>query len=172
MGALAMMTAMVAATTPWVFPVLEGRNLAGQEVTVPGSYPGKVLMVCLGFTRDSQYEVEPWAQLATEAFGKDDRFVVLEMPMYSGAARLFRPFIDNGMARATPQQLHGNVVTSTSVDEAMDGLRLEDKQQAAIALVGPDGVIRFFARGAPTPQNRDRFKQALAAMQAELRPAK
>ena len=172
MEAVALMTAMVAAAGPWFFPALSGRNLAGQDVTVPASYPGKHLLVCLGFTRASQYEVEPWAALATQAFGKDDRFLVLEMPMYSGAARLFRPFIDNGMARATPQQLHVNVVTSTSVDEAMEGLRLEDKEQAAIVLVGADGGVRFVARGAPNAQSREAFKQALASLRAEQRAVK
>lgn len=167
------MAAVMAATAAGVtFPTLEGRNLAGEDVTVPGSFPGQTLLVCMGFIRDSQEEVEPWAQVGMAAFGKDARFKVLEMPMYSGAARLFRPFIDRGMAGATPKELHGNVITSTSVDAAMDGLKLLTKDRAAIALVAPDGSVRFLGRGAPTGESVLQFHAALDALKAELPPAK
>jgi hypothetical protein len=168
MKAVLLMATMAAASNGVMFPSLQGRNLSGAEVTVPGSYPGKVLMVCMGFKRESQYEVEPWARLAGNAFGKDPRFWVLEMPMYSGAARVFRPFIDRGMARATPPQLHGNVVTSTDVDEVMEGLSLGNREQAAMALVAPDGSVRFLARGVPTPESEAAFQRALATLRTEL----
>lgn len=153
---------------PVPFPRLEGRDLAGHDVTVPDSFGGKVLLVCLGFTRQSQYEVEPWAKIGMDAFGQDARFKVLEMPMYSGSARLFRPFIDRGMAGATPPALHGNVVTSTSVDAAAKGLKLGSTDRAAIVLVGPDGTVRFLARGEPTSENRRAFEQALGEVRREL----
>ena len=162
---LALLSALA---VPAKFPTLKARDLDGHDVTVPGSYPGKALVVLMGFTRESQYVIEPWAAKAAKLIDGDDRVWVLEMPVYGWAASLARPFIDGGMKKATKPADRPHVATSTDRAAAAKGLALGSDDSEAITLVAPDGTIRFFARGALTPEKEAQFAEALASLRGEL----
>jgi hypothetical protein len=92
-------------------PDLRGRLLSGREVTLPDSALGSAALLMLGFTYDSRHDVEAWAERYRREFGADTAFAYFEVPVIGGAGRLARPFIDRGMRRGTPRELHDHVIT-------------------------------------------------------------
>lgn len=92
-------------------PTLRGRDLTGHGVRLPDATRGKVTLLALGFTYDSRFPVEAWTNRFRADFASDRRVNFYEVPMIGGLGKLGRGFIDGGMRKGTPKELHGNVVT-------------------------------------------------------------
>ena len=92
-------------------PELRGEFLTGREVVLPQVAKGRVTLLLLGFTYQSRFAVEAWAEGFRAQFQADPRVTFYELPMIGGVARLAKWFIDSGMRRGTPKEDYEHVVT-------------------------------------------------------------
>ena len=54
------------------FPRLEAEFLTGRKAVLPDAAAGKAALVMMGFTYDSRYEVEKWAEHVQREFGTNE----------------------------------------------------------------------------------------------------
>ena len=92
-------------------PVLKGKYLTGRDATLPADCKGKAALLAFGFSYDSRHAVELWVEHFRQDFGGNTRVTFYEIPMLGGAATLGKWFIDSGMRKGTPRELHENVIT-------------------------------------------------------------
>ena len=92
-------------------PSLRGEFLTGRTVILPQAANGRVALLLLGFSYDSRFAVEAWAQRFRERFHTDPRVTFYEIPMIGGLARMGNWFIDTGMRRGTPKEDYEHVIT-------------------------------------------------------------
>jgi hypothetical protein len=73
-------------------PELRGEFLTGREAALPQAAEGQVTLLLFGFTYQSRFAVEAWAERFRAHFQSDPRVTFYEVPMIGGAARLARWF--------------------------------------------------------------------------------
>jgi hypothetical protein len=129
-------------------PRLRGELLSGRRIVLPDSAHGSALLLLLGFTYESRHDVEAWAERVRRDFGPDSRLVCYEIPMIGGAARLARPFIDRGMRRGTPRELHERVITVyRDAGEWKQRVGFSEPNVAYLLLVDGEGRVVWRAKG-------------------------
>jgi len=149
------------------FPRLEGEFLTGRQAMLPDATAGKTALVLMGFTYQSRFVVEAWAEPVRKAFASRESATFFEVPVLGGLARMGKWFIDSGMRRGTPKALHENVITVWGgVDRWKALMHFSEAAQddAYLALIGTDGRVRWLFRGPYSAQ-------ALEAMLAAIAPA-
>jgi hypothetical protein len=92
-------------------PPLSGRFLTGREAVLPQAAGGRIALLLLGFTYESRFAVEAWAERFRAQFESDQRVTFYEAPMIGGLARLAGWFIDRGMRRGTARRDYEHVIT-------------------------------------------------------------
>jgi hypothetical protein len=130
------------------FPVLNGKYLTGRNATLPADSKGKTALLAFGFTYDSRHAVEDWSNSFRRDFGTDSRVTFYEIPVIGGAAQLARWFIDSGMRKGTPKELHENVITIYGGTERWKkyfGYQRPD--DAYLVLLDPAGTVRWHFNG-------------------------
>jgi hypothetical protein len=98
-------------------PPLRGKSLSGREVVLPQAAGGRVALLLLGFTYESRFAVEAWAERFRKEFGSDRRVTFYEVLMIGGLARLAKWSIDRGMRRGTARGDYEHVITVYSATE-------------------------------------------------------
>lgn len=142
------------------FPRLEGEFLTGRQAILPDAASGKYALVLLGFTYDSRFVVEQWAEHVRPEFAKKDR-TFFEVPVLGGLARLGKWFIDSGMRSGTPKELHEHVITLWGeVDRWKTVMKFSDAapNDAYLALFDPTGRVLWLHHG---PYTADAFDAML-----------
>jgi hypothetical protein len=109
MMALSTLALAIAMLQP--MPVLKGKYLTGREAVLPDHASGKVALLAFGFTYDSRHAVEDWSNRFRREYAANPKVTFYEIPVISGAAQLGKWFIDSGMRKGTPKELHENVIT-------------------------------------------------------------
>lgn len=153
-------------------PDLKGRTLTGRTAVLPQS-SGKVTLVAVGFTYKSRFPVEAWAEWYRATIGSRTDVTLFEVPMIGGAATLGRWFIDRGMRRGTPTELHDQVITvygGTGDWKQRLSYSSEHKDDAYLIVVDREGVVRWLYHGAFDQPRGDELKALLASL-ADRRPA-
>lgn len=92
-------------------PALKGEFLSGKKAVLPDAAKGKVAVFLIGFSYDSRFPVEAWAERYKKDFAANPEITFYEVPVIGGFGMLGKPFIDSGMRRGTPQKYHENVLT-------------------------------------------------------------
>ena len=129
-------------------PRLSGEFLTGRQVTLPDEVRGRVALLAFGFTYNSRFPVEAWSGRFRKEFAGNPRVTFYEIPMIGGLARLGRFFIDRGMRRGTPSNLHENVITVYGgVDPWKSRIGYAQPDDAYLVLLDPAGIIRWTHRG-------------------------
>ena len=83
-----------------------------------------------------------------ELYPPDDRVTFFEVPMLGQGARLARWFIDSGMRRGTPRDLHENVLTVYgSTGDWKQRLAVADDRLAYLVLLDREGRVRWTHTG-------------------------
>jgi hypothetical protein len=135
------------------FPHLEGEFLTGRKAVLPDAAAGKFALVLLGFTYQSRFSVESWADHVRPAFAQRPNATFFEVPVLGGLARLGKWFIDSGMRSGTPKDLHENVITVWGdVDRWKALMNFADANQddAYLALMDQKGRVVWLYRGSYT----------------------
>ncbi len=144
-----------------VFPRLEGEFLSGKKAILPDAAKGHVALVLMGFTYDSRFAVEQWAEHVRPAFAKTGTSTFYEVPVLGGMARMAKWFIDSGMRRGTPKELHENVITvwgGVGRWKTLMNFSNAAKDDAYVALLDAEGRVRWLHHG---PYAADRFDAML-----------
>jgi hypothetical protein len=132
------------------FPMLRGQFLTGSDVALPEASSGVNRLVVIGFTYESRYPVEAWADWYSTAIGPRTDVTLLEVPMISGLATLGRWFIDRGMRNGTPVALHENVITvygGAGAWKAALGYGPGHEDDAYLVVLDGDGVVQWRYHG-------------------------
>ncbi len=132
------------------FPRLEGEFLSGRKAILPDAAAGKSALVMMGFTYQSRFVVEAWAEPLRAALAGRAATTFFEVPVLGGMARMGKWFIDSGMRRGTPRELHENVITVWGgVDrwKTLMGFSKTAPDDAYLALNGKDGRVRWLYHG-------------------------
>jgi hypothetical protein len=153
------------------FPRLEAEFLTGRKAILPDAAAGKTALLMMGFTYDSRFDVEKWAEHVRREFAARDAFTFYEVPVIGGMGRLAKWFIDSGMRKGTPKELHENVITVYGgVDrwkKAM-GFSKSLEDAAYLVLLGPDGRVRWLHAGGFSEDALAALKAATAGEDALL----
>jgi hypothetical protein len=129
-------------------PVLSGDYLSGKKAVLPGAAKDKVALLALGFTYESRHAVEAWTGRFRKDFAGEANATFYEVPMIGGAGRLGRWFIDSGMRRGTPKELHENVITVYGgTDPWRQRLKFKDPDAAYLILLDRKGTVRWLHSG-------------------------
>ncbi len=132
------------------FPELKGRFLAGRDAALPQAASGKVTLVAMGFTYQSRFPVEAWADWYRKTVGSRTDVTFFEVPMIGGLATLGRWFIDRGMRSGTPVDLHDRVITvygGTGDWKKRLSYSPEHKDDAYLIVLDTQGVVRWLHHG-------------------------
>ena len=125
-------------------PSLSGKSLAGDEVVLPQAAGGRVALLLLGFTYESRFAVEAWAERFREEFGSDGRVTFYEVPMIGGLARLAKWFIDRGMRRGTAKGDYEHVITVYQATELWkQRVHYADPNAAYLILLDGTGKVAW-----------------------------
>lgn len=146
-------------------PPLRGEFLTGRDVQLPDAAAGKVALVMLGFTYDSRHAVEAWGEWFRTTIGVDSDTTFFEVPMIGGMGRLGRWFIDSGMRRGTPKDLHENVITvygGTGDWKRRVGFASQDA--AYLLVLDRDGTVRWMHAGDFDEATAQELEKTIAAL--------
>jgi hypothetical protein len=146
------------------FPRLEAEFLTGRKAVLPDAAAGKSALVIMGFTYDSRFDVEKWAEHVRAEYKGNDAVTFFEVPVIGGMGRMAKWFIDSGMRKGTPKDLHENVITVYGgVDRWKKAMGFSKAQEHAayLALLGPDGRVKWLHRGGFS-------EEALAGLKAAI----
>ena len=142
MTALSALALTIAMLQP--MPVLKGKYLTGREAVLPAHASGKVALLAFGFTYESRHAVEDWSNRFRHEYGAEPKVTFYEIPVISGAAQLGKWFIDSGMRKGTPKELHENVITiyggAAPWKKLLDYKNPDD---AYLLLLDPAGHVRW-----------------------------
>ena len=164
-GARAERTPVRALAVGDTMPPLSGKDLTGAEVSLPRDLAGRVAFVALGFTYKSRFEVEAWTERVRKAHGSLAGFTFFEVPVMGGSARIARPFIDSGMRKGTPAELHRNVITVWSeAGEWKKRMGFARPDAAYVALVDGGGRLVWMHAGALDDEAFAALGDALATL--------
>ena len=149
------------------FPVLEGRYLTGRDAVLPQAASGKVALVAMGFTYQSRFPVEAWADWYRKTIGSREDVTLFEVPMIGGAARLGRWFIDRGMRNATPVELHERVITvygGTGDWKRRLSYAPEHEDDAYLVVLDKAGVVRWLHHGGFDQSSADDLQAQITSL--------
>src|SRR3954462_13334678 len=152
-------------------PRLTGHLLTGSEAVLPQALAGKVALIAMGFTYKSRFPVEAWADWYRATIDSTTAVTFLEVPMIGGAATLGRWFIDRGMRKGTPAELHDNVITVYGGTGDWKQRLLYSpahEDDAYLIVVDRNGVVRWLHHGAFDQARADDLARLLASL-AETR---
>ena len=150
-----------------VLPGLEGEFLTGRKVALPSASSGKVALVMLGFTYQSRVPVEAWGGWFRNITGRDPGVTSFEVPMIGGLAKLGKWFIDSGMRKGTPAELHEHVITvySGSGDwKRRMGVSSANENDAFLILIDQKGIVRWLHHGAFDAARADDLMRVLRSL--------
>jgi len=129
-------------------PLLTGEYLTGRKAALPDAAAGKIALLALGFTYNSRFAVEEWTKRFRDSLGKDPGVTFYEIPMLGGMARMGRWFIDSGMRKGTPKELHENVITVYGgTGPWKERLRYKQENAAYLILLDRTGTVRWLHAG-------------------------
>jgi hypothetical protein len=171
-SALAIATAVASAQSKSIkplgvgdpFPRLEGEFLTGRKAVLPDAAGGKAALVLMGFTYQSRFSVESWADHVRPAFKQRGTATFYEVPVLGGLARLGKWFIDSGMRSGTPKDLHENVITVWGeVDrwKALMDFRESAQDDAYLVLIDTKGRVAWLHHGSHTDAAFDALIRAI-----------
>jgi hypothetical protein len=149
-------------------PALKGDLLSGKAGVLPDLAAGRTTLILLGFSYNSRFQVEAWAEKFRARYGGAKEVTLFQVPMMGSAARLGRWFIDSGMRKNTPPELLDRVMTVYGPNDdwkARVGYSAPD--DAYLVLIDRQGVVSWLAHG---PVSDDRL-QALSTVVDSLSQA-
>ena len=129
-------------------PRFDAEALSGRKLTLPAAVQGHSALLVVGFTHASGPHCTEWAnRLATEF--KDnaalDRYTVVFL---EDAPRLVRGMAKSGIKGGVPKEQYDRYLIVTEHEkEVKAALHFQTPDDAYLALLGPDGVIRWTFHG-------------------------
>jgi hypothetical protein len=149
------------------FPALKGQFLTGRDAVLPQASSGQVALVAIGFSYKSRFSVEAWAEWYRTAIDSKTDVTLFEVPMIGGLGTLGRWFIDSGMRKGTPVELHDHVITvygGTGGWKQRLSYSPAYEDDAYLVVLDRDGVVRWLHHGGFDTSRSDELKALLASL--------
>jgi hypothetical protein len=151
------------------FPRLEAEFLTGRKAVLPDAARGKVAFILMGFTYDSRFSVEKWAERFKAEVKPGPDVTWFEIPVIGGMARMASWFINSGMRNGTPKEFHENVITvyggADRWKTAM-GFSAEAEHDGYLAVLDREGRVQWLHHGPPSDQALADLKGVIARLTA------
>ena len=131
-------------------PPLRGRFLTDRDAVLPQASSGQIALVAIGFTYKSRFAVEAWADWYRSSIDPKTDVTLFEVPMIGGLGTLGRWFIDRGMRKGTPVELHDHVITvygGTGDWKQRLSYSPAHEDDAYLVLLDREGVVRWLHHG-------------------------
>ena len=151
------------------FPRLEAEFLTGRKAVLPDAARGKVAFILMGFTYDSRFSVEKWAERFKADVKPGPDVTWYEIPVIGGMARMASWFINSGMRKGTPKEYHENVITVFGgVDrwKTVMGFSAEAEHDGYLAVLDRDGRVQWLHHGNATDEAVAELKAVIGRLTA------
>ena len=123
-----------------VFPKVEGKSLAGQEVVLPDAFRGGEVILVMAYEQETQVDVDRWG---IGFFTADLPLPpVYEIPTIPGVIlTLFKGGIDEGMRKGIPRESWKDVITvyGSDVGKLTAWTGTENPRNARVVLLDEEG---------------------------------
>ena len=125
------------------FPAVIGTSLQEKVVHIPKDYEGQPVVLLVGYTQRSQFDLDRWI-LGLTQMGTPIRIV--EVPTIAGLLPgMFADRIDAGMRTGIPKEDWGGVVTVYDDGDRIEAfLGTEGPNNGRILLLDQQGIVRWF----------------------------
>jgi len=131
-------------------PSTHGTTLAGENVTLPDVFRGKIGVLVLGFSRSSRDTASAWEhRLAADYLSSPD-VLYYEVALLEDAPRLVRPMILHSMRSSMPEPTQARFLPVTEKEEQWRALVHFDKSKPDdpyIVLTDGSGHVFWQTRG-------------------------
>ena len=148
-------------------PALRGQTLTGRTVMLPPGSSGRLTLVAMGFTYKSRFPVEAWGNWYRARMGSRTDVTFFEVPMIGGLGTLGRWFIDRGMRKGTPVELHDHLITvygGTGDWKQRLSYSPAHEDDAYLVVLDREGVVRWLHHGGFDTAWSDELKTLLASL--------
>ncbi len=130
------------------FPRVEGKNLDGEEFTIPDAFKGTKVIVVLGYVQETQFDIDRWSiGFFTAPLPLPP---VVEIPTIPGLIpSMFKGSIDNGMRSGIPKQSWKDVITVYGSDggKIAEWTGTENPRNGRVLLLDENGTVLWFHDG-------------------------
>ncbi|MFW5903520.1 MAG: hypothetical protein ACOCS7_02150 [Halolamina sp.] len=92
-------------------PDVDGRNLDGEDYSIPADFEGQLNLLLVGFHREQQADIDRWIPAAERLENSYPSLRYYELPVIDRLYRPVRPFIDSGMQRGVPETARERTIT-------------------------------------------------------------
>lgn len=152
------------------FPRLESEFLTGRKAVLPDAAKGKVAFILMGFTYDSRFSVERWAERFKADVKPGPEVTWFEIPVIGGMARMASWFINSGMRKGTPKEYHENVITVYGgADRWKTAMGFSDTaaNDGYLAVLDRGGRVQWLHHGTATDESVAELKAVIGRLSAE-----
>ena len=125
------------------FPSVTGTSLEEKTVRIPTDYRGDPVVLLVGYTQRSQFDLDRWILGLTQL---QTPVKIVEVPTIAGLIPgMFSDQIDSGMRSGIPQEDWGGVVTVYDDGDAIVSfLGNVGPNNGRILLLDKEGIVRWF----------------------------
>jgi hypothetical protein len=127
---------------PQMLPPIQGTAVSGRAFHLPKDMEGKVLLLIVGFTRDSSAPVSAWASRFREDFSHGGDPAVLRLAFLEDVPRLFRGLAKAGVERSAGQDREEVLPIFESEAIYKQLVRYSRPDDAYVLVVDRTGAIR------------------------------
>ncbi|HTX72972.1 MAG TPA: hypothetical protein VMC79_09125 [Rectinemataceae bacterium] len=148
------------------FPSIQGTNLEGQTVSLPGDFGAPAALVFVAFQRRQQREVEAWKPEIVRLRTKFPGLKVWELPTVGAGYKFMRGVIDGGMRSGIPDAVTRAATVTLYIDVEPFAMAVGARDRSTISalVVAPDGRIMARAAGIPNETSVTIVEDALASV--------
>lgn len=149
---------------PLTLPRVEGENLAGHQVVLPGASSGKVAVLIFGFSKASKTPTAAWAKKLYEDLKNQSGFEIYQLPVLEDVPRLVRRMVVSSMRGGVPEDRRDHFVPILSGESDLKKLvNFKEPDDAYLVLLDPSGMIVQQSRGPFDETSYSRLRQQIQA---------
>ena len=151
--------------TPLVFPTVLAKTLANRDIEFPKQIRGQIGLLFVAFEQNAQQQINSWLTPLIGTYLDSTQVAYYEIPMISGAYKMAADFIDGGMRRGVPKNLHDRTATYYGPRDAFcSALNITDRSKAYLFVLDREGQIVFRAAGMATDETSKAANASIVAL--------
>lgn len=152
-----------------LFPTVSGKNLEGEQYTLPEDFTAPLTLAIVAFQREQQALVDTWLPTVRSWAEEHDSFQVYELPTIPSGYRLMRWMIDGGMRSGIPDPVARATTITLYIDTSdfRDALNIPDRETIHLFLLNQNGEIVWRIEGPMTEEARNELQQTIETQLGE-----
>lgn len=129
-------------------PHFDAEALSGRKLSLPAATAGHPALLVIGFTHASGPHCADWAKRLESEFKGNSALERYTVVFLEDAPRLVRGMAKSGIKNGTPkEQYESYLIVTEHEKEVKDAVRFQAPDDAYLALLGPDGTVRWTFHG-------------------------